>query len=76
MPTAEKNRPSSKRPPDAFLRYTGMATQMVVVIVVGLLAGRWLDSHFGTAKPWFTGLITVISVFLSMYLAVKDLLRK
>jgi len=53
-----------------------MATQMVVIIVVGLLVGRWLDSRFSTSKPWFTGVVTIASVFVSMYVAVKDLLRK
>lgn len=52
-----------------------MAMQMMVIIVAGALGGMWLDGHFGTSTPWFTGGLTILSVIIAMYTAVKDLLR-
>lgn len=70
---ASKHSPG-RRPPNAILRYSGMAMQMMVIIVAGALGGMWLDGHFGTARPWFTGGLTILSVIVAMYSAVKDLL--
>jgi ATP synthase protein I len=72
--TGAKSSPG-KRPPNAILRYSGMAMQMMVIIVAGALGGIWLDGHFETSKPWFTGGLTILSVIIAMYSAVKDLLR-
>jgi F0F1-type ATP synthase assembly protein I len=66
---------SSGKQPNAILRYTGLATQMMVIVVACALAGIWLDGHFTTEIPWFTGVLTVFGVVASMYTAVKDLLR-
>lgn len=63
-----------RRPPNAFLRYSGMAMQMMAIIVAGALGGMWLDGRFQTPKPWFTGGLTVLSVIVAMYHAIKDLL--
>lgn len=76
MPDAQKDRNSSgKKPPNSILRYSGMATQMMAIIVLGALAGMWLDGHFNTSTPYFTGGLTILAVIVSMYVAVKDLLR-
>jgi len=52
-----------------------MAMQMMAIIVGGALGGIWLDGHFATSTPWFTGGLTILSVIIAMYTAVKDLLR-
>lgn len=64
-----------RRPPNAILRYSGMAMQMMVIIVAGALGGMWLDGRYPTYAPLFTGGLTVLSVVIAMYTAVKDLLR-
>ena len=64
-----------RRPPNAILRYSGMAMQMMVIIVAGALGGIWLDGRFSTPAPYFTGTLTVLSVVIAMYVAVKDLLK-
>jgi ATP synthase protein I len=73
--TVPENSNSSGKQPNAILRYAGLATQMMVIVVVCALAGIWLDGHFATESPWFTGVLTVFGVVASMYTAVKDLLR-
>ncbi len=62
--------------PNAILRYSGMATQMMAIILVGVFSGRWLDKHFHTSVPFFTGGLTILGVIISMVFAVKDLLKQ
>lgn len=78
MPDEEKTRPgkSGLPRPDGFLRYTGMASQMAVTIVAGVFVGQWADGHFGLDKPYLTGLCAVLAVFVAMWLAIKDLIKK
>lgn len=64
-----------KKQPNAFIRYSGMATQMAVIIVLAALGGMKLDAYFSTQTPWFTGGLTILGVILSMYFAIKDLLK-
>ena len=73
--TGPESSNSSGKQPNAILRYTGLATQMMVIVVACALAGMWLDGYFTTDIPWFTGVLTVFGVVASMYTAVKDLLR-
>ena len=62
--------------PNAILRYSGMATQMMAIILVGVFSGMWLDKHFHTSIPFFTGGLTILGVIISMVIAVKDLLNQ
>mgnify|MGYP002632489445 CR=1 FL=1 len=47
----------------------------MVIIIVGALGGIQLDKIFETQTPWFTGGLTILSVFVAMYFAMKDLLK-
>jgi F0F1-type ATP synthase assembly protein I len=53
-----------------------MATQMGATIAGGVLLGIWLDKKTGAATPWFTLLLTLVSVFAAIYLSIKDFLKK
>lgn len=76
MPNSqEKKSNGRKNQPNAFIKYSAMATQMALIIVAGALGGIQLDKYLQTETPWFTGVLTVFSVILSMYFAIKDLLK-
>lgn len=64
-----------KKQPNSFIKYSSMATQMALIIVAGALGGMQLDKYLETETPWFTGGLTIVAVFLSMYFAIKDLLK-
>ncbi|MBL4587406.1 MAG: AtpZ/AtpI family protein [Flavobacteriales bacterium] len=64
-----------KKPPNAFLKYSGMAAQMAAIIVGGALGGIKLDEYLGNQTPYFTGGLTILSVILAMFFAIKDLLK-
>lgn len=56
-------------------KYTTAAFQMVAVIVIGVLAGIWMDDCFAT-KPIITVIASLLSVAAGIYLFIKDVIRK
>jgi uncharacterized membrane protein YfcA len=59
---------------DAYLKYSGMAIQMGVIILIGTFAGQKLDAYFQTARPYLTVLMALLSIFVALYLTLKDIL--
>ena len=64
-----------KRGLNQYARYSGLAFQMMAVILAGAFGGLKLDKWLDT-KPVFTVILTLLSVFLSIYFAVRDLLKR
>jgi F0F1-type ATP synthase assembly protein I len=75
MPDNQDKQNGRKKQPNAFIKYSSLATQMALIIVAGALGGIQLDKYLETQTPWFTGGLTIVSVFLAMYFAIKDLLK-
>lgn len=60
----------------SYMKYSGMAIQMGVIILVGTYFGRWLDERFETQTPWFTVGLALFSIFAALYVSLKDLFKK
>ena len=58
-----------------YARYSGLAFQMIAIILVGVFGGMKLDDLVKWEFPVFTLVLTLLAVVLSMYYAVKDLIR-
>jgi F0F1-type ATP synthase assembly protein I len=58
-----------------YARYSGMAIQMLAIILLGVFAGYKLDQWLHT-KPILIVIFSLASVALSIYFVTKDLLRK
>jgi F0F1-type ATP synthase assembly protein I len=71
-PKKEKN--SQEGGLSAYSRYTTIAIQMVVIIVVASLGGVKLDKLADT-KPLFTIILSLLGVAAAMWLIIKDALR-
>lgn len=59
-----------------FAHYSGMGFQMLAVILIGTFGGIKLDkiTHFNF--PIFTVILSLLSVFIAMYLILKDFIGK
>ena len=57
-----------------YARYSGLAIQMGVVILLGTLGGLQLDKLVNIKFPLFTVSLSFLSVILAIYLGVKDLI--
>jgi F0F1-type ATP synthase assembly protein I len=58
-----------------YAKYSSMGIQMLVIILIGVFGGYELDKLVKGNLPYFTVSLSIISVFIAIYLAVKDLLR-
>ncbi len=59
-----------------YLKYSGMAFQLFILLAIGALGGQKLDQVLNTSQPYFT--IALILLFTTgfFYKLVKDLNRK
>jgi len=64
-----------KKQLDGVLRYSGLAFQMMAIILVVLYAGIRLDRYLANEFPWFTIIGAIGGVFLSLYFVLRDLLK-
>lgn len=61
---------------NSFARYSGIGIQIAVPVVLGILAGRWLDNHFQTKQPLWTAGLAILGVFMGLYLVFRDIFKK
>ena len=57
---------------NSFIRYSGLATTMAVIIFAGTFLGDYLDKQ-NTTTPTFTIIFSLISIFLSLFYVLKKL---
>lgn len=50
----------------AYLKYSGIAFQLVAMVLIGLFLGQWVDEKMGNEKPLIT--ILCILVFFTLYM--------
>jgi len=58
-----------------FARYSGIAFQMIGIILVTTWGGIKLDKLAGFDKPVFTIILSLFGVFAAIYTAVKDFIK-
>ncbi len=58
-----------------FARYSGIAFQMVGIILVTVWSGKKLDELTGFRVPVFTIILSLLGVFAAIYTAVKDFIK-
>lgn len=56
-----------------YLVLVGVAIQMGLTIFLGAYFGKYLDEKYPNDKNWFTMILTISSVFISLYLVVQQL---
>jgi len=59
-----------------FARYSGLAFEMMAIIGCGTWGGVWLDRQTGSDIPWFTVVLSPLSVIVSLLLIVRSLNNK
>ncbi|MEZ4990443.1 MAG: AtpZ/AtpI family protein [Saprospiraceae bacterium] len=72
----EDKKDEIRKTSQSYMKYSGMAIQMGVIILVGTYLGTWLDERFQTKTPWFTVGLALFSIFAALYVTLKDLFTK
>ena len=60
---------------NSYARYSSIAMQMLVIILLGIWGGVKLDEWIDFQFPLFTVLFSFISVGLAIYVVIKDLIK-
>jgi F0F1-type ATP synthase assembly protein I len=58
-----------------FARYSGMAFQMIGIILVTVWGGVKLDKLTGWHTPVFTIVLSLLGVFAAIHTAIKDFIK-
>ncbi|OQX99914.1 MAG: hypothetical protein B6I24_01300 [Bacteroidetes bacterium 4572_128] len=64
----------AKKNLNIYAKYSAIAFQMFAIILIGVFGGWKLDEFFNFQFPIFTLILTILSVILSIYYAIKDFL--
>lgn len=59
-----------------YTKYSSIALQMLVIILIGVYGGYKLDGLLKIKFPVFTLILSLLSVGLAIYVAIKDFLKK
>jgi len=70
-PSLEKKKKSL----DNYARYSSIAFQMLVIILIGVFGGIKLDEWLKLTIPVFTIVFSILAVSLSIYTVTRDLLK-
>ena len=63
-------------PPNRYMKYSGMAFQLIAGIVLGYWLGKKLDEWMGNKSPWFTIGLSLFFTIGSLVLIIRDLMRE
>lgn len=58
-----------------FARYSGLAFQMIGIILVTTWGGMKLDKLTGWETPVFTIVLSLLGVFAAIYISIKDFIK-
>lgn len=61
---------------NAYLKYSGMAFQIIAYLLVGIFIGTKLDAYFEMEEPLFTALVAMAFLILYFFKLYIDLNRK
>ena len=68
-----KNSPQVQAKP--YLKYSGLAFQMIAVLVAAAYGGMWLDENQGNKNPWWTITLMLIAVIASIYMIISSVTK-
>jgi F0F1-type ATP synthase assembly protein I len=76
MSQSEDQKPRREDSFKPYLKYSGLAFQMIGAMVLAAWAGTKLDETMGNRNPWMTIVLLVVAVVASMVLVIVSLNKK
>ncbi len=66
---------SEKGKLQSYLKYSGLAFQMLLVLGIAAYGGMKLDAYVGNKNPWFTILFMLLGVVGSIYKIIISVMK-
>lgn len=67
------NNPKKKKPLNKYIRFTGIAFQLGIIMYLAAYFGKMLDARYGNDKNLFTLALSLLGLIAAIYLIVKQL---
>lgn len=61
------------KPVNNYVKYSGIAFQMIAIIGISTFIGYKIDQSQHHQTAWVTAVLSLIGVFVSLYLVIKSL---
>lgn len=58
-----------------FLKYSGLAFQILAYLLIGYFIGHFIDKKMNTEQPYYTAAGTIVFLFIAIYSIIRDILR-
>ena len=58
-----------------YAKYSGLAVQMIVILLAFVYAGKWLDTKIAADTPWGTIGCALVGIALALYIPLRGLLK-
>ena len=71
----EPNQPKKRLADNSYMKYSGMAFQMIAIIFAITYIGKRLNDYLELDPPYVTALFALIAVLAALYLTLKDLIN-
>ena len=75
MKKEKKSLKKKPKQPNKYVKFSGMAFQMGAIIALGCWGGLKLDEKFQNDSQLFTIVLSLLSIFVSMYLVIRDVIN-
>ncbi len=72
---SQKKSDSDKGKLQSYLKYSGLAFQMLMVLGIAAYAGMRLDAYIGNKNPWFTIVFMLLGVIGSIYKIIISVMK-
>jgi F0F1-type ATP synthase assembly protein I len=76
MSQPEEQKPKGDDSFKGYLKYSGLAFQMIGAMVLAAWGGSKLDEAMGNENPWMTIVLLVVAVIGTMVLVIISLSKK
>lgn len=70
------NQSKKKRQLNSYIKYSSLGIQMTAIIVAGVFFGEYLDVKTQSETPKFTLILSLLSIFASMYYVFNKTTKK
>ncbi len=71
----KSQQPRKNKPLASYAKYSGMALQMIIFLLIGAFGGRKLDGYFELKFPVFTLALLLLALGAVIYLIIKSVLK-
>jgi len=71
----KKETDKEENPFKTYSRYSGIAVQMIVIILISVWGGMKLDELSGSETPVFTIVLSLLGVVTAIYTSIKDFIK-